>query len=116
MHTERNHVKLLQIDFPYGGPWGEEMATICSGLAEVIARTPGLVWKIWTECREDALAGGIYLFTDEQSATNYLREHTARLNSFGVRDIRARLFDVNSALNNVTRATFCSSQSARSAS
>jgi len=116
MHTEREHVKLLQIDFPYGGPWGEEMATIYSGLAEAIARTPGLVWKIWIESREDGRAGGIYLFTDEQSAANYLQEHTARLNSFGVRDIRAGFFDVNNALNNVTRATFCSGPSAQLAS
>ena len=31
-------------------------------MAESIAAEPGLVWKIWTEDRKVARAGGIYLF------------------------------------------------------
>lgn len=100
-------MKLVQFDFPYGGPWGEEMAQAHSGLAKVIGDTPGLVWKIWIENREKGEAGGIYLFADEKSAADYIKEHTARLEGFGLKNIRAKVFDVNEGLNRITRATFC---------
>ena len=59
---------LLQIDFPYPGPWGDEMTAAMRGLAQSIAQEPGLLWKIWTENAERQEAGGIYLFTDPASA------------------------------------------------
>lgn len=37
---------LVQFDFPMQGPWGEEMAGAFHGLAEMIAETPGLRWKV----------------------------------------------------------------------
>ena len=37
---------LLQVDFPFQGPWGDEMATAMEGLAQDIAAEPGLTWKI----------------------------------------------------------------------
>jgi hypothetical protein len=94
---------VLQIDFPMQGPWGEEMAAAFSGLAEVIAQAPGLRWKIWTENQGDGLSGGIYLFDDDASAQAYLTEHTARLESFGITDIRAVMFDVNEGLTAINR-------------
>ena len=33
---------LLQVDFPYQGPWGEDMAQAMQGLAQSIAQEPGL--------------------------------------------------------------------------
>lgn len=94
---------LLQIDFPMQGPWGEEMAEAFSGLAEVIGQAPGLRWKIWTENAAEGLSGGIYLFDDSASADAYLTEHTARLASFGITDIRAVMFDVNEGLTAINR-------------
>ena len=94
---------LLQVDFPYQGPWGEDMAQAMRGLAESIAREPGLLWKIWTENPTDRLAGGIYLFADEASARAYATMHTKRLESFGVTGIRALYFDVNEPLTATTR-------------
>ena len=95
---------LLQVDFPYGGPWGEAMAEAMQGLAASIAGEPGLIWKIWTENAEAGEAGGIYLFADRASAEAYRTMHTARLEGFGVRGIRARMFDVNPALSAIDRA------------
>ena len=89
---------LLQIDFPLEGPWGDEMASAFSGLAEVIAQAPGLRWKIWTENPDEGLSGGIYLFDDDASAQAYLTEHTARLASFGITDLRAVMFQINEPL------------------
>ena len=94
---------LLQIDFPYAGPWGEEMAAASRGLAEDIARTPGLRWKIWTENAATGRAGGIYLFDDAVSAEAYLGMHTERLAGFGITGIRAETFAVNEALTRIDR-------------
>lgn len=93
---------LVQFDFPMQGPWGDEMAAVYRELAELIERTPGLRWKIWTENPSTAQGGGIYLFDDDASAEAYIAEHTARLEGFGVTDIRARLFHVNEPLTEVT--------------
>ncbi|WP_374340840.1 YdhR family protein [Azonexus sp.] len=40
---------LLQVDFPYPGPWGDAMTAAMTGLAQSIAGEPGLLWKLWTE-------------------------------------------------------------------
>lgn len=95
---------LLQVDFPYNGPWNEEMATAMRELAESIAKEPGLVWKIWTENKDSNRAGGVYLFTDEKSAQNYLAMHTQRLQSFGIAPVNAMIFEVNQALSLINKA------------
>ena len=74
---------ILQVDFPYTGPWGPEMTAAMDGLARSIADEPGLIWKIWTENQEANEAGGVYCFRDAQSAKAYLAMHTARLKGFG---------------------------------
>lgn len=95
---------LLQVDFPYQGPWGDEMTAGLHGLAESIANEPGLIWKIWTENQATGEAGGIYLFTDVPSAEAYLAMHTARLMSFGVQRVNGKVFEVNDALSLIDRA------------
>ena len=95
---------LLQVDFPYAGPWGQAMTEGMRGLAESIAQEPGLLWKIWTENAENNEAGGVYLFTDRGCAQAYLTMHAARLKSFGVPQVNAKIFDVNSGLSAVDRA------------
>jgi hypothetical protein len=94
---------LVQFDFPMMGPWGDEMSTAFGDLASIIARTPGLRWKIWTENEEEQTGGGIYLFEDDDTAHAYIEEHTARLEGFGVTDIRVRMFHVNEPLTEATR-------------
>lgn len=95
-------VKLLQMDFPVDGPWGEDMTEAYKELAESIAKEPGFISKIWTENKETGEAGGIYLFEDEDSLNKYLNMHKERLQSFGVRDIQAKVFDVNEPLTAIT--------------
>lgn len=95
---------LLQVDFPYQGPWGEDMAQAMQGLAQSIAQEPGLLWKIWTENRDTSEAGGIYLFADRASAESYLDMHSARLRAFGVAAVNAKFFDVNVPLSQIDRA------------
>lgn len=94
---------LLQIDFPIEGPFGAAMSEAFADLAASIAAEPGLLWKIWTENEREHTAGGIYLFADAASAKAYATRHRARLESFGIKRIRALFFDVNGPLSEITR-------------
>ena len=94
---------LLQIDFPSNGPWGEDLTKMASDLAHHLNQTPGMVWKIWTENSRAGDCGGVYLFTDESSANDFLKEHLPRLASMGIKDVRAKVFDVNESLSRITR-------------
>ena len=95
---------LLQVDFPFPGPWGPAMTEALRGLAASIADEPGLIWKIWTENPATAEAGGIYLFADRPSAGAYLAMHTARLQGFGIPRVNGKLFEVNAELSAIDRA------------
>lgn len=97
-------MKLLQIDFPYSGAMGDEMAEGFKDLAHSIAEEHGLIWKIWTENENTKEAGGIYLFKNLPALEAYLEMHTKRLQSFGVTDIRSKIFDINEKLSLITKA------------
>lgn len=90
---------ILQVDFPYAGPWGQAMTEAMEGLARSIAEEPGLIWKIWTENELAGEAGGTYLFKDIPSAEAYLVMHTARLKEFGISRVNGKIFAVNEALS-----------------
>lgn len=94
---------ILQIDFPFHGPFGEEMQQAMQPLAESINQEPGLLWKIWTENPDTQEAGGVYLFSDAVSAESYLKKHQARLTDSGVTGIRAKFFSVNSPLTLINK-------------
>lgn len=96
--------KLLQIDFPFTGPFADDMTQALSELALSITQEPGFIWKIWTESKSDHEAGGIYVFADHQSAQAYLDKHTARLKNLGVNEVRARIYDMNLDLSKITKA------------
>jgi hypothetical protein len=97
---------ILQIDFPFQGPFGEEMAKGMEGLAHSIINEPGCLWKIWTENEADQIGGGIYLFEDRASAQAYLDMHSARLGQFGVPSMNAKILDINEGLSKITKAPF----------
>ena len=94
---------ILQVDFPYAGPWGQAMVETMEGLAHSIAEEPGLIWKIWTENEAAAEAGGIYLFRDRPSAEAYLTMHTERLKGFGIPRVNGKIFAVNTVLSRIDR-------------
>ncbi len=94
---------LLQIDFPSHGP-GEDLTKMASDLAHHSNKTPGMVWKIWTENSRTGDCGGVYLFTDESSANDFLKEHLPRLDAMGIKDVRAKVLDVNESLSQISRA------------
>ncbi len=95
---------LLQVDFPYPGPWGDAMTAAMTELAQSIAGEPGLLWKLWTENEAAGEAGGIYLFRDRPSAEAYLEMHARRLADFGIAPVNGKIFAVNEALSRIDRA------------
>jgi hypothetical protein len=101
--TGGNSLKIFQIDFKFTGPWGDELAASRKERAEEISAVPGLIWKIWTENSETGEGGGVYLFEDLGSLRKYKEMHVARLSEApGISDIRAKEFDVNEALTEIT--------------
>lgn len=94
---------VLQIDFPFNGPFGAEMHQAMQPLAESIIEEPGLLWKIWTENAQTKEAGGVYLFSDAPAAQAYLEMHSARLTASGVTGIRAKIFDANQPLSDICK-------------
>lgn len=95
---------LLQVDFKMDGPFGEEMSKGFVDLAKSINDEPGVIWKIWTEDAASNEAGGIYLFERKEDAEKYLEMHSARLTSFGITEIRGKIFQVNEALSLINNA------------
>ncbi|UQV22547.1 monooxygenase [Vibrio sp. J383] len=96
-------MKLLQVDFEFSGPFGEEMSNALVDLAKSINNEPGMTWKIWTENEAEKLGGGVYLFEDQLSAETYLAMHAARLKEMGVAEVRGVIFDVNQPLTTINK-------------
>ena len=95
---------LLQFDFDFDGPWGEDLGDACRDLARDIAGQPGLIWKLWGENRGRRRAGGVYLFKTLHEAEAYVEKHRPRLAAFGVADPGLSVFDLNLPLSRATRA------------
>ncbi len=96
-----SQVYLLQVDFPTSGPFKEAMSESYRELAEHIAKEEGLIWKIWTENQSENRAGGWYAFRDLENLQRYQAMHTKRLESFGVKDIRAVVLEANLPLSEI---------------
>ena len=94
---------VLQVDFKMDGPFGAELSTAFEGLARSIGQEPGFLWKIWTEDAAAREAGGIYLFDTCENAQRYLDMHSKRLTQAGVRDIRAKVYDINGPLTAINQ-------------
>ena len=88
---------LLQFDFPMSGPWGEEMAAAFGDLAGIIGRSPGSAGRSGPRTRTRGRVGASTCSrtTSRRSST---WKSTARLEGFGITDIRAKLFHVNESL------------------
>ncbi len=94
---------VLVFDFP-NGAFGPDRTEALKPLAEDIAGTPGLLWKIWTEEPAVGRAGGVYLFATRAAAEAYHAMHAARLAARGITGIEATYRGVNEALSRIDRA------------
>lgn len=77
----------------------------CEAAVPVMARLPGLVWKLWVLDEEDSSAGGLYLFEDREAARAYAEgpvlDHLRR--SGAARAVSVRLLPLVDALSLRTR-------------
>lgn len=96
---------VLQVDFKMNGPLGDEMADTFSDLAKSINEEEGFMWKIWTENPETDEAGGIYIFETKETAEKYIEMHSKRLAGFGISDVNAKIFVINSKLTEITKGS-----------
>lgn len=96
--------KLLQINFKITSSV-KDYATLVAPLADPIAKTPGLEWKVWLFNEQNHEAGGVYLFRDEASVNAYLNgDIVAGLKKQPtIKEISAKIFDVNESLTHKTR-------------
>lgn len=88
-------LKLLQVNMKFSMPKAE-LEAAWLGVAQPIADTPGLRWKVWLMNEAEREAGGIYLFESEAAAQSYLGGPivAALKTSPGISNISAKLFDV----------------------
>jgi hypothetical protein len=97
--------KILQINFNFSIP-ADVLAQAFAPLAQPIADTPGLRWKVWLWNPDEGESGGIYLFDDEAALQAYvagpiiggLKENPA------VSDIDVKVYGVAEEYSLVTRA------------
>ena len=96
--------KLLQINFTITTS-AKDYATMAGPLADPIAKTPGLEWKVWIFNEMNHEAGGLYLFRDEASVNAYLHgDIVANLKKQPtIKDISAKIFDIDENLTQKTR-------------
>jgi Putative mono-oxygenase ydhR len=92
---------ILQVDFNHDGPFGDNMVSTFTDLANSINEEKGFLWKVWTENEKTNEAGGIYLFESKADAENYLLKHTKRLNGFGITNVNGKIFETNDALTTI---------------
>lgn len=95
---------LVQVNFPYSGPWGSEMSAAMQPLAASINDEAGFLWKVWIENQSEGTSGGIYLFETLEDAQGYVAMHTARLAEFGITGVQAVFSDVNEPLSILNHA------------
>jgi hypothetical protein len=96
--------KILQINFKITTSV-KDYATLVGPFADPIAKTPGLEWKVWLFNEQNHEAGGVYLFRDDASVNAYLSgEIVAGLKKQPtIKDISAKVFDVEKSLTHKTR-------------
>ncbi|MCB1662393.1 MAG: YdhR family protein [Pseudomonadales bacterium] len=97
--------KLVQINFHYAIPKQQLQAGTDEALA-LIQQAPGLIWKIWIYNDQDKIAGGIYLFENEDTARAYANGPVVASlkNSPVFSDFNVRLFDIMREQSQATHA------------
>lgn len=97
--------KIIQINFQFQGT--PEIFTKNSiAIANIFAQLPGLRWKIWLMNEERNEAGGIYLFANDEFASNYLQSDLLKMisNNSDFSNVSIKQFDTLDLPGLVTNA------------
>lgn len=95
----------VSIDFAYEMP-REAFTAAMEGSAAVVAETPGLLWKVWSDDPRAGLATGSYLFASRESARFYV-DHVFPAgppSKEGVAEVEVRVMEVMEGPSSLTRA------------
>ena len=97
--------KILQINMNYSIPV-EELSKAFMELAQPIADSKGLKWKVWIHNPEEKSCGGIYLFKDDASVKAYLDSEIVKGigSNPALSNLSVKVFDVLPEHSKVTRA------------
>jgi len=96
---------ILQINYQFTTTYAEHVAMVTPA-AEMIAATPGLVWKVWLANEAAHEGGGIYLFESREAAQGFVNS-PAMVGFAGspvISNFNAKYFGTNEALDAITRA------------
>lgn len=95
---------LLQVNFDLDPSRNEDLELTLTR-AEKLARTPGLIWKVWLRDEERRRGGGVYLFEDAASAHAWAdgRFETMAQRMPWSSNIKVEITPVQEALSSVTR-------------
>lgn len=96
---------LVSIDFAYDMRH-EAFSAAMEGSAPVVAATPGLIWKVWSDDPEAGLATGTYLFSGREAAEFYVQHvfPAGPPSKPGVSGVEVRVMEVMDAPSRATRA------------
>src|SRR3954471_11110137 len=96
---------ILQVNLTFSIP-RTDPAAAWLGVAQPIAETPGLQWKVWLMNEAAHEAGGIYLFESKAAAEAYMGGPivAALKASPVVSNINAKVFEVMGPHSAITRA------------
>ena len=96
--------KILQINMKYKISTAE-IAEAFMGLAQSIADSKGLEWKVWLHDEATKSAGGIYLFQDEAAVKEYQNSEIVAgiMSNPALSDIDVKVFDVLPEHSKITR-------------
>jgi hypothetical protein len=97
--------QIVQVNMNFSIPRAD-LEAAWLGVAQPIADTPGLVWKVWLVNETKKEAGGIYLFESEDAANAYVGSPivAALKASPAVSNISAKMFSVLGEHSAITRA------------
>ena len=96
--------QILQVNMNFSIPRAD-LEAAWLGVAQPIADTPGLIWKVWLLNEKEKEAGGIYLFESEEAASAYVSSPivAALKASPAVSNISAKMFGVLGDHSAITR-------------
>ncbi len=95
--------KIVQINFNYDLA-REELNEGAKEFVHPIQQVPSLEWKTWILNDQEKLAGGIYLFENEEAAKAYVEGPIIDQLRNSFKNLSIKLFDIMEEQSKATRA------------
>ena len=102
---------ILQINYKINSSHADFTALV-TPMAEPIASSPGLLWKIWLINEAEHEAGGIYLFESREAAQGFVDAPAVKAFAAHpmISALNAKFFEPDEVLSKVTRGPLAAVQ------